>query len=63
MMSTLRMVFHSSGMEQYGKDKAELEHKDLQEAQEHKVLQVLQVHKVKKEHRHILVTLHQVVVS
>ena len=57
-----RMAFHSSGMEQYGKDKVQQEHKDLQVAQDHKVLQVLQVHKDRKEHRHILVMLHQVVV-
>jgi hypothetical protein len=57
------MAFRLSGMELYGKDKVELVHKDLQEVQEHKVLQVQQVHKGKKEHRHILVTLHQVVVS
>jgi hypothetical protein len=47
----------------FGKDKVELVHKDPQEAQEHKVLQVQQVHRGKKEHRHILVMLHQVVVS
>ena len=62
MMYTQRMVSHLSGMEQYGKDKVELVLKDLQEAQEHKVLQVRRVHKGKKEHRHILATLHQVVV-
>ena len=53
---------HLSGMELYGKDKVVQEHKDLQVAQDHKVQQDLQVHKDKKEHKHILVTLHQVVV-
>jgi hypothetical protein len=46
----------------YGKDKVAQEHKDPQEAQGHKVQQDLLVHKGKREHRHILVTLHQVVV-
>ena len=40
----------------------QLEHKDLQDQQVHKVLQDQQVHKDRKEHRHILVMLHQVVV-
>ena len=40
----------------------QLVHKDLQVVQVLKVLQDLLVHKDKKEHRHILAMLHQVVV-